>query len=547
MSTHAVRINLSAAQFPLISGFGARTIILPQQDMNFQKSAIFAGADQDRDVGIPQIFYGQNIIPTGQGFQSVGFHQQLDGISGNTDFDQCLTLLQSTLNHFLFVPAAGKNFVYDAPVGEWVSIDPITGLKDGVLVTSAFIEGETYVYYSEVGCFKYNETTKAFDEVTLTGLVPEDLHGIVGSNGYLLAWDATTIYWSSAVTPTDFTPSLLTGAGSAAVTDIKGRIICCLPTSNGFIIYGSGNAVGASFTGNLQYPFSFKEIIGSGGIRSKEHVSYENNADDHYALTSVGLQQISRTTSKMIFAEAADFLTNRIFEDYDSITGLFTTTYLQSDLYIKIAIIDSRYLVISYGVTNDLTHALIFDILQKRWGKVKIDHRDCFPYTYPNLYGEITYQMLEDAGILYSDLIDTSYEDLNENIVSAVLPRRTVAFLQKDGTVKLLDFDLGQLDNEGVLLVGKFQWTRGHSLQLLGINCENVIEEGSFEVKVLPTFDGKNFGAAQTPYLLKDDGLVRNYLHDSIAYNHTILFLGDFNLVGCEIKCRPAGRIQLTR
>jgi len=436
MARYHSRCNLSAARFPLTTDLGSRTIILPQHDMNYQRNAVFSGSDADRDIGVPQVFYCHNTFPTEQGFQSVGYDQVIAAIPTATEFDQIIPLTEVGGNKFLLSPAGGLNYVFDAPVGQWESIDPIPAVEPDVLVTYAFVQGNTYVYYEKIGAFIYNSTTKTFDSVTLIGLNPLLVNGIVGSNGYLLAFDDTTMYWSSATNPLDFVPSLITGAGSGAVTDLKGRIVAALPNINGFIVYGTGNAVGASFTSNIRFPFIFKEISGSGGILSKEQVSHDVNLESHYALTSVGLQEITKAGSKIVFPEIIDFLTSRIFEDYTSATKTFTVQTLGSDMLAKLTIISARYLVISYGVSS-LTHALIYDIAQKRWGKVKINHVDCFEYNYPNLYGEITYEMLMDAGTLYSDLLLTSYQDLFTAIATANRPKRTLAFLQADGRVML--------------------------------------------------------------------------------------------------------------
>lgn len=543
MARYHSRCNLSAARFPLTTALGGRTIILPQHDMNYQKSVVFAGADQDRDIGVPQVFYCHNTFPTEQGFQSVGFDQVIPPVVGETEFDQVIPLLEAGGNKFLFSPSGGKNYVFDAPTFMWKSISPISGVEPDALVTYAFVQGDTFIFYEKHGCFRYNSTTKVFDSVTLIGLNPLAIRGIVGSNGYLLAFDDTTVYWSSAVNPLDFVPSLITGAGSGAVTDMKGRIVACLPNVNGFIVYATGNAIGATFTSNIRFPFIFKEISGSGGIFSREQVSHDTNTEDHYALTSNGLQQLTKTLSKTIFPEFTDFLTSRVFEDFNSTTKTFTETVLGADMLIKLTVVSVRFLVISYGITS-LTHALVYDTVQKRWGKCKIDHVDCFEYNYPNLYGEITYEMLMNAGTLYSDLMLTSYSDLFTAIATANKPKRTLAFLKKDGTVMLTNFDLGRIADDAVLLLGKYQFTRGHMLQLLGIEVENANVGSNFDTFILPSNDGKNFQPAVAPFLKTNNGKLREYAARVSGVNHTLGFKGTYNLVSTLIHYTPHGAIR---
>jgi hypothetical protein len=70
----------------------------------------------------------------------------------------------------------------------------------------------------------------------------------------LLAWNETTLYWSSTTDPTDFTPSLATGAGSGGVQNIKGAITIAAPISTGLIVYSNQNAVAAVYSGNARFP-----------------------------------------------------------------------------------------------------------------------------------------------------------------------------------------------------------------------------------------------------------------------------------------------------
>lgn len=543
MAQQISRINLSAARFPLVSDFHGRTIILPQYDMNFQKSAIFAGNDQDRDVGVPQVFYMENVMPTEHGYQSVSFSQVVAGIGAN-DFDQAIALTDPDGDKFIFVPSAGKNYVFDAPVLSWATGGSIGGLADDVLVTSAFVQGETYIFYEKTGCYKYNKTTKLFEPVVLAGLVVTGIVGIVGTNGYLLCWDeAGTLYWSSATNPLDFVPSLVTGASSGSITDLRGKIVVILATLNGFIVYGTENAVGGSFTANIRFPFNMKEIPGSGGVRSKEHISYESNYDKQYAITSVGLQAFTKSSSETLLPECADFLTQRVFESYSTVTKLLTVEYLADDLVVKLTIIGTRYLIISYG-KESLTHALIYDMVQKKWGKVKIDHVDCFQFKYPNLYGEVTYAMLEALGTLYSDFGPTTYDDLSTSMTAADKPKRNLGFLQADGRIVVLDFDLGASDHSGVFMIGKFQFTRRHYMQLLGFEIESIDQGSNYAAFILPSPDGKNFSAAVTPYLKVNTGKLREYQCRNTAESHTLLFEGSFHLTSGLIRYAPGGMMR---
>jgi len=286
-----------------------------------------------------------------------------------------------------------------------------------------------------------------------------------------------------------------------------------------------------------------KEIPGSGGIRNKEHVSFESNLDEHYALTSVGLQTLTKSSSKTLMPDTADFISARIFESYDGATKTLTTQYLSAELRIKLTVVSTRYLVISYGISS-LTHALIYDTVQKKWGKVKINHVDCFQFNDPNLYGEITYDMLLALGITYDELMETTYTELLESLVTSEKPRKNIGFLQADGSVKILNFDLGQIDNSGVFIIGKFQFTRRHYVQLLGFEVECLDSGSNFAAFVLPCLDGKTFSAAVTPTLKINTPKLKTYQAYKTGQSHSLLFTGSFNLTSGLIRYAQGGLIN---
>ena len=75
MAQITYRANLSAKSFPFISDNWGRTVIVPQYDNTFNRE-LSSQEDSDRDVGIPQAYYMHNVMPTAQGFQSVGWRDR---------------------------------------------------------------------------------------------------------------------------------------------------------------------------------------------------------------------------------------------------------------------------------------------------------------------------------------------------------------------------------------------------------------------------------------------------------------------------------------
>lgn len=73
MSQIDYRANLSAAIFPMTVAKSGKSVIVPGQDQNFDRRIDAPGDTQRGSVGIPQVIYCENVVPTPDGFQSVGY------------------------------------------------------------------------------------------------------------------------------------------------------------------------------------------------------------------------------------------------------------------------------------------------------------------------------------------------------------------------------------------------------------------------------------------------------------------------------------------
>lgn len=523
MSLIVYRGNLSAKTFPLISSFFGRSIIVPTQDNNFSRQ-LYASADEDKDVGIPQIYYCHNVMPNGHGFQSVGFEQRIAPIDGlDKGITQQLILRDDTLGKKGYFSVAPGSFYYVLTetfgyVGQittyWdgAAFQPIPGDLLSREVTTAHVNGITYLYIERFGCLVWDFANNRLNLTTLTSLVPASIVGLTESNGYLIAYSVNAVAWSSLISPTDFTPSLTTGAGGGNVEGIKGNITSGAPTSNGFILYTENNAVSVLYTGNSQYPFQFSECIGAGGVTTLERVSYDADSGYNYAYTSNGMQVLKAKTADTIFPDVTDFLAGQYFEDFDDASLTFTYTTLSAPLVKKLTFIANRYLIISYGIT-ELTHALVYDSVQKRFGKLKFTHADCF-----------------------------QYELLSEN--TSDIPRKSVAFVKKDGSVYLLNFALPFTSRNGTILLGKYQYVRARNLQLQEAALEGPSMGGAFSVYDFVSADGKNYSQKIAGITLSSsDNLAVYGFGSPDAISHSLLCQGAFNLTSIQLKFNITGRM----
>ena len=487
MSFDTFTAALNVDSFPFVTDLLPRPVLLTGLDVPPRVPRTDLGTFESKNPELAQHIYAQNVMPSSEGLMSVGYQQIIPAIVGQTHFDEAIVLRDVDENVFLFSPGHGNNFIYRADVGTWVSNNPIASLDENILVTRAFVNGRTFVCYGNTGVFEYDTATNSFNEVTVVGMNKADIDGISASNNYLLAWNNIEIRWSSLVDPLDLTPSIFTGAGFATPQDVRGPIRNIVPISGGFIAYTTRNAVAALYTNNARAPFAFKEISNTGGIIHPEEISLEATLGFHYAFSSAGLQKITASNSEVVSVAATDFIAGRMIETFDTVTNTLTVEKLSTDLALKIAYVSNRYLVISYGKATsphkEFTHAIVLDTQLKRWGKLKVDHTDCFTYPYPSLIGQL----------------------------SEVRAKQSMAFLQKDGTVLLCILDYREMQDQGVLMLGRFQRTRGQAITLQTIEFENLTTAYPPSVYLLLSDDGKNYVSVQPLQLLSNGNTYKKY------------------------------------
>lgn len=544
MTYYTYRANLTSATFPFYTSRQGRTVIVPQLDLNYDRQVAAAVQDTDKDKGIPQVFYCHNVMPTTQGFQSISYNTLIPALDAgtSTDFDHVLTIQTPSLNRFLFSPGAGKNYIYSANNEAWESVSPFPpgAVPSKVQVTTAFVQGETYICYANYGVYRYDDAANVLVSVPLTGLVTANVLAICEANGYMIAVTASAVAWSSLLDPTDFTPSLSTGANGGTVGEAEGALEFCVTISGGFMIYCARNVVSATYSGNVQYPFIFKQVNGSAGVSSVEKTSWQANLAEHYALSGNGVQRLTRSDATNIYPELSDFLSAKVYEEFNETTLQLTESALSVNLYTHLVLISTRYLVISYGTSpGTFTFALVYDFQLKRFGKLKIDHVECFEWNYPNKFGELSYDEL--APMSYDDLGDTTYDELSVGIEPLEQLKTAVAFLQADGTVKHVDFDEFNSDANGVLILGKYQLMRNNLIVHLTTEFETVRDDYDFKAYLLPTLDGKTLLPAVPLMEVLRKPAMRRYNRKYTAMNISILAIGAFNLASKEMAVYKAG------
>ena len=215
--------------------------------------------------------------------------------------------------------------------------------------------------------------------------------------------------------------------------------------------------------------------------------------------------------STVLFPQVTDFLAGSKFEDFNELTNVFTEINLSTPMQKKLTLVNNRYLVLSYGV-NALTHALMYDFALARWGKLKIDHADCFDFTYPS-----------------SVVIET--------------PRRSIAMVQPNGAVYATVMAYDTSISYGVVIMGKYQLDRNRYITMQEIHLESIRAGSTVNVSVLTTVDGVNPSTFPTT-LARSVGTYRRYHVFASGLNHSIVMSGGFNLHSMELKFADSGGVR---
>lgn len=502
MATQKFKAAINNSAFPFLYSQAEQAVLQPGLDVAPRVGAGFSGAESV-DYNTLKLLYCENALPTREGFTSVAFAAEIDAISpAATDFDQLIVLRDALERNFLFSPGRGKNYVYDVATETWVSHDSFVWAADKTLVSRAYVVGRTLIMYERDRVIEWDPVGELFNTITLTlpsGVAITDVRGCCGASNYLIIFTDTTIYWSSVLDITDFDDPV-NGSGGQIPIDLKGQITCCVPISGGFIIYTSRNAVAAFFTNNATAPFSFREVLGSGGVASYEQITGDANQAEHYTYGSSGLQRVGLQQAVTIYPACADFLSSRLYERWNATTKEIQLLQLLKPLSIKMQYLANRYLFISYGITTtQFEFALVYDTGLERWGKIRTPHVDI---------GILPTDSL-DPGFRYFELplgydnpayADLAYEDLVKEYEDVLPLKVGFALLQNTGQVDLLLTDTLFEESQAVVVFGHAQVSRNRTVLPQSVKLTGLYSFPAPEVLVLGSDPGnggdRNAGVA---------------------------------------------------
>lgn len=557
------RANLISKAFPLLNYNGPNTVVVGGADQVYPRYPVSAGypIKQELDLETPGSIFMQNVLPKLEGYMAVN-NTVVGTDVGNTT--SASILVRKKIN------VAAQNStpveIYELSNGTFARLDSFPSsykTRVGVMtgetvgnysqsaVTYAQVNGKSYAFFYAEQVPANNRYVSihfdgtSWDNIAPTGLNVLTTRGIVGSSGYVIAYSKTDIAWCSTFDPTDFVPSLITGAGGGTVQEAKGNILFCTPTSFGFIIYCEQNCVAAVATGNSRYPFKLQEIRNAGGGTSIELVAYDADSNEQVAYTVFGIQKINSVNAVAYLPQLTDFIRNGKINSYDSTARTLTikdntlpnfgaTPARTVALGGKLTIINARYICYSYADVSSAvniadnqtyTHLLIYDLALERWGHLKVDHVDCFASV------NDTYTSFRSISIVQASFVS---EAISQYPIYTVDNRANYkSVIPGDDTTY-----------GSALLLGKYKYVRSHWLVIDKVWLEsNIFSFAMPRVFEISTLDGKTYqGAVEGYYLSNVLNQPQVVLFSAEAFNHMLLITGNFDLTSLQLDYHPTAR-----
>ena len=541
MARIPIRVSLDSANVPMLSYQSGPTVVYVKEGMAKLRQEVRA-TEAPWELTEPQLIFAENVMPIPRGLTSVTYSPKVAGISGATTFSKAGVYRTSTnAVGYWAVTTDGK--LYTSPVTgvSWTE-RTVGGWPTGWSITVVKINGNTYFYVSFFGCYKFNDDG-TISAIALTGLTPTGIKGIAVAVGRLFAYSSTFLHYCSEVDIFDFTPSLVTGAGSTQIQYVRGDILMLDSTSFGLFIYSKENVVACQETGNVAAPYLFSEVENSSGVSDPELVASAPGLDAVYAFGPGGLQLVGVKQAVPIFPEISDFVALRSFESYDyALHKIVKQTFIDR-MKVKLAYVSARYLVVSYGISS-LTHLLVYDTALRRWGKLARPHVDVFSISETITAGE--YIKFEDMVVAASSVLIPADETKLQT--SAFLSNQeTFALMGADGAIKIVDFNFVAAPAlNAVAVFGRIQLRRGRDSSLQEVSLEGLTAGAAPWVGDSVAYRGAAFGAPAELYRdsYDEESYSSCYFGDAVGLNHNLHIEGMFDLTGLTITLVPDGVAQ---
>lgn len=445
-------------------------------------------AEAANEIARAQVYALQNVVPTQRGWCSVHYTKALEEYTYPTYLQQVVQLRNGTGRTALCGIAGNTFYVYSTGTLVWTEIPIVSALTRGDVTTATF-RGETYVCVGRIGLFKYNFLTETMDLLTLGGIVDfANINGVCAAGNHLVLISNDLFYWSDPVDPLEFTPA--TGsAGSTGIAANRSSMVTAAPLGDGIVVYTTLNAVYAAYTGNPNAPFAFREITGSAGVASPEHVSNDVASSEHVVWTYSGFQRVSAQRAEQAWPELSDSIAAGL------VTYIGDADYpvtLQYDrMRVKVSTVGARYTIVSVRsadvVDQQYAVAYVYDTGLERFGRLDIPHSDIIEYR----AAEYSRFKTIDSLTLTIDEYNVAIDELREEAAVQESAFGTMfAIVQQLGSVyvalpaavrNVTDFESTEFATPAVV-AGKYKLVRGSTVRMESLQLQIVAMDAAVRV-----------------------------------------------------------------
>jgi hypothetical protein len=500
-------------------------------------------AEAANEIARAQVYALQNVVPTQRGWCSVHYAKALDSHSYSANLRQVVQLRNGTGRTALCGIAGNTFYVYSTGTLTWTEIPIVSALTRGD-VTAATFRGETYVCVGRIGLFKYNFTTETMDLLTLGGIADfADVRGVCAAGNHLVLITADLFMWSDPIDPLEFTPAA-GSAGSTGIAANRSSMTVVAPLGDGIVVYTTLNAVYAAYTGNPNAPFAFREITGSAGVESPEHVSNDVASAEHLAWTYSGFQRVSAQRAEQAWPELSDSIAAGV------VTYIGNADYpvtLQYDrMRVKVSTIGARYIIVSVrsATVEDQQYAVayVYDTALERFGRLDIPHSDVIEYRAAEYSRYLTINALTSTIDSYAVAID----ELREEVTAQAASFGTMfAIVQQLGSVHVAlpaavnNVAQFEVSNFAVpaLIAGKYRMLRGSAVRMESLQLQGIAADAIVQV-LCQDAAGNHLRSVVPTASLRESG---KYALRATGHSVAVRLSGVFNLYALSFELANAG------
>lgn len=525
MSKITWRGAIVAAQYPMLYRHAQRSVLNPGFDA------------QSAPDPVAQLIFCENVMPTSKGAIAVAMQRVVASVGGTTVFDNLFTLRGPEDEVILFSPANGENRWYNNSTQGWGTASADLNLDTTQYpVSTSYVNGRSFVLYATQFIGEYDFSTNTLASVTPTypaGVTIADVVAICGASNYNLFFTKNRVLWSTPNDPLEFA-NLLIGAGNSIPIDLRGTIVGAAAIGGGFVIYTTEGAVAAFFTNDATVPFRFVGIDNSGGVTSMQRVASDANISGHFTFGSGGFQNVTLQGASGQWPEATDFISGKEFEQWNKTTK--SVEYSQViGLDCALVFLASRYVIISYGLKDEsFSHALVFDTLLKKWGKLRVDHVDVAMAVPGIEFNATSYDEL----ILGYDEYVGPYSGFLGSAQGALPNASTFLFVNANGATRIMTFNASNslTGAESVMVLGRYQVTRDNMVTWQRAQLDGASEDTN--CFLLPSFNGWERDTFVTPMKLEDG----KWGGQKTCQNFDLAFTSAFDASNLIIEAKQHGK-----